>query len=71
MTNPIWVVKVRMFTTRADSPTSYRGLSGTLPFLSSLRFIKHTVSYQTALLQYGGKRVSLACGKGLVWLWLA
>ncbi|KAH7888153.1 mitochondrial carrier domain-containing protein [Phlebopus sp. FC_14] len=26
-TNPIWVVKVRMFTTRADSPTSYRGLS--------------------------------------------
>lgn len=26
MTNPIWVVKVRMFTTRADSPTSYRGL---------------------------------------------
>lgn len=27
MTNPIWVVKVRMFTTRADSPTSYRSLS--------------------------------------------
>ncbi|EGO01458.1 hypothetical protein SERLA73DRAFT_176733 [Serpula lacrymans var. lacrymans S7.3] len=26
MTNPIWVVKVRMFTTRADSSTSYRGL---------------------------------------------
>ncbi|KAH9843779.1 mitochondrial carrier domain-containing protein [Rhodofomes roseus] len=26
MTNPIWVVKVRMFTTRADSPQSYRGL---------------------------------------------
>ncbi|KAF8841292.1 mitochondrial carrier [Paxillus ammoniavirescens] len=25
MTNPIWVVKVRMFTTRADDPTSYRG----------------------------------------------
>lgn len=28
MTNPIWVVKVRMFTTRADSPTAYRNLWG-------------------------------------------
>ncbi|KAG1846507.1 mitochondrial carrier domain-containing protein [Suillus tomentosus] len=27
ITNPIWVVKVRMFTTRADSPTSYLSLS--------------------------------------------
>jgi len=26
MTNPIWVVKVRMFTTQAGSPESYRGL---------------------------------------------
>ncbi|KAJ7762749.1 mitochondrial carrier domain-containing protein [Mycena maculata] len=26
MTNPIWVVKVRMFTTRADSPNAYRGV---------------------------------------------
>ncbi|KAF8883418.1 mitochondrial carrier domain-containing protein [Infundibulicybe gibba] len=26
MTNPFWLVRVRMFTTRADSPTSYRGL---------------------------------------------
>ncbi|KAI0922052.1 hypothetical protein AcW1_004133 [Taiwanofungus camphoratus] len=26
MTNPIWVVKVRMFTTRAGSPESYRSL---------------------------------------------
>jgi len=26
MTNPIWVVKVRMFTTRADSPVAYRNL---------------------------------------------
>ncbi|KAI0318098.1 mitochondrial carrier [Amylostereum chailletii] len=26
MTNPLWVVKVRMFTTRADSPAAYRGL---------------------------------------------
>ncbi|GJE84809.1 mitochondrial FAD carrier protein [Phanerochaete sordida] len=26
MTNPIWVVKVRMFTTRPDDPTSYRSL---------------------------------------------
>lgn len=26
MTNPIWVVKTRMFTSRADSPTSYTGL---------------------------------------------
>jgi hypothetical protein len=28
LTNPIWVVKVRMFTTRADSPTAYRSLWG-------------------------------------------
>ena len=28
MTNPIWVVKVRLFTTRRDSPTAYRGLWG-------------------------------------------
>ncbi|PIL36631.1 transporter [Ganoderma sinense ZZ0214-1] len=26
MTNPIWVVKVRMFTTRPDDPTAYRNL---------------------------------------------
>ncbi|KZT27068.1 mitochondrial carrier [Neolentinus lepideus HHB14362 ss-1] len=26
ITNPIWVVKVRMFTTQADSPTAYRSL---------------------------------------------
>ncbi|KAJ7929114.1 mitochondrial carrier domain-containing protein [Mycena leptocephala] len=26
MTNPIWVVKVRMFTTRSDSPNAYRGV---------------------------------------------
>lgn len=26
LTNPIWVVKVRMFTTRDGSPTAYRGL---------------------------------------------
>ncbi|KAJ7638395.1 mitochondrial carrier domain-containing protein [Roridomyces roridus] len=26
MTNPIWVVKVRMFTTHADSPNAYRGV---------------------------------------------
>ncbi|KAI0699822.1 mitochondrial FAD carrier protein [Cytidiella melzeri] len=26
MTNPIWVVKVRMFTTRPEDPTAYRGL---------------------------------------------
>ncbi|KAH9950169.1 mitochondrial FAD carrier protein [Amylocystis lapponica] len=26
MTNPIWVVKVRMFTTQRNDPTSYRGL---------------------------------------------
>ncbi|TFY82922.1 hypothetical protein EWM64_g1086 [Hericium alpestre] len=26
LTNPIWVVKVRMFTSKADSPTAYRGL---------------------------------------------
>jgi len=30
LTNPIWVVKVRMFTTRADSPTAYRSLWGGL-----------------------------------------
>ncbi|KAI0081449.1 mitochondrial FAD carrier protein [Panus rudis PR-1116 ss-1] len=27
MTNPIWVVKVRMFTTKPDDPTAYRGLA--------------------------------------------
>ncbi|KAG5634690.1 hypothetical protein H0H81_001095 [Sphagnurus paluster] len=26
MTNPLWLVRVRMFTTRADSPTAYRSL---------------------------------------------
>jgi hypothetical protein len=26
LTNPIWVVKVRMFTTSPDSPSAYRGL---------------------------------------------
>jgi solute carrier family 25 (mitochondrial folate transporter), member 32 len=26
LTNPIWVVKVRMFTTKPASPTSYRNL---------------------------------------------
>ncbi|KAJ7067889.1 mitochondrial carrier domain-containing protein [Mycena amicta] len=26
MTNPIWVVKVRMFTTRPDAPNAYRGV---------------------------------------------
>lgn len=26
MTNPIWVVKVRMFTTRPEDPTAYRSL---------------------------------------------
>lgn len=26
MTNPIWVVRVRMFTTQVDSPQAYRGL---------------------------------------------
>jgi solute carrier family 25 (mitochondrial folate transporter), member 32 len=26
MTNPIWVVKVRMFTTRADDPKAYRNM---------------------------------------------
>ncbi|KAJ7727901.1 mitochondrial carrier domain-containing protein [Mycena metata] len=26
LTNPIWVVKVRMFTTRPDSPNAYRGV---------------------------------------------
>ena len=28
ITNPLWLVRVRMFTSRADSPTSYRGLWG-------------------------------------------
>jgi len=26
ITNPLWLVRVRMFTSRADSPTAYRGL---------------------------------------------
>ena len=29
MTNPIWVVKVRMFTTKPEEPTAYRSLSRT------------------------------------------
>lgn len=29
MTNPIWVVKVRMFTTRADNPHAYKNLWST------------------------------------------
>src|ERR1700734_1130416 len=28
MTNPLWLVRVRMFTSRPDSPTAYRGLWG-------------------------------------------
>lgn len=28
LTNPIWVVKVRLFTTKPDSPNAYRGLIG-------------------------------------------
>ena len=30
MTNPIWVVKVRLFTTKQGAPQAYRGLWGTL-----------------------------------------
>ncbi|KAF4615985.1 hypothetical protein D9613_011476 [Agrocybe pediades] len=30
MTNPLWLVRVRMFTSRADSPNAYRGLWGRL-----------------------------------------
>jgi hypothetical protein len=30
LTNPIWVVKVRLFTTNADSPKAYKGLLGEL-----------------------------------------
>jgi solute carrier family 25 folate transporter 32 len=43
MTNPIWVVKVRMFTTRADSPSSYRGVWGALfyYFLSLAWFVNY------------------------------
>ena len=32
MTNPFWLVRVRMFTTRPDSPSAYRGLWGTYIF---------------------------------------
>lgn len=28
LTNPIWVVKTRLFTTTPDSPNAYRGLFG-------------------------------------------
>lgn len=28
ITNPLWLVRVRMFTSPADSPTAYRGLWG-------------------------------------------
>lgn len=36
MTNPIWVVKVRMFTTSPNSPQSYRGLWGNLTSLIAI-----------------------------------
>jgi hypothetical protein len=28
ITNPLWLVRVRMFASQADSPTAYRGLWG-------------------------------------------
>jgi solute carrier family 25 (mitochondrial folate transporter), member 32 len=28
ITNPLWLVRVRMFASRADTPTAYRGLWG-------------------------------------------
>jgi len=31
LTNPIWVVKIRMFTTHPKDPTAYRGLWRTSP----------------------------------------
>jgi len=36
MTNPLWVVRVRMFTTEANSPNAYRGLWGTSSLLQYL-----------------------------------
>lgn len=36
MTNPLWLVRVRMFTTRADSPAAYRGLWGALAYFNGL-----------------------------------
>lgn len=37
LTNPIWVVKVRMFTTPPDAPNAYRGLIRT--------YIAHTTAW--------------------------
>lgn len=36
LTNPIWVVKVRMFTSPPDDPQAYRGLIRALPLFVSL-----------------------------------
>lgn len=52
MTNPIWVVKVRMFTTRADSPTAYRSLWGNVyAFLTAFVVVAHGLVIQMAFRQ--------------------
>lgn len=35
ITNPLWLVRVRMFTSQVNSPNAYRGLWGTRPRLST------------------------------------
>jgi hypothetical protein len=43
LTNPIWVVKVRMFTTHPKDPTAYRGLwRACLPLLPQSLVEAHT-----------------------------
>ena len=39
MTNPIWVVKVRMFTTKPEEPTAYRSLSRASHHLHRQNFV--------------------------------
>lgn len=62
MTNPIWVVKVRMFTTRADSPTSYRNLWGELKIV-----LNHFTQRLMVVFSDGLKTISRT--EGLAGLW--
>jgi solute carrier family 25 folate transporter 32 len=46
ITNPLWLVRVRIFTTTRDSPNAYRGLWGTSSYIQNL-FSLHIHSFTT------------------------